>query len=112
MNAPPGFRTLSSPAAGEAIAFRFDGEPMVTPAGRSVAAALLAGSVPVFRRTPVSGSGRAPYCMMGVCFDCLVEIDGVPNRQACLVPIREGMEVRTQQGQRRTEMPEGTRDGE
>jgi predicted molibdopterin-dependent oxidoreductase YjgC len=38
--------------------------------------------------------------MMGVCFDCLVEIDGVGNRQACLTPVAEGMRVRRQRGAR------------
>jgi NADH dehydrogenase/NADH:ubiquinone oxidoreductase subunit G len=36
--------------------------------------------------------------MMGVCFDCLVEIDGVPNQQACLTAVREGMVIRWQDG--------------
>jgi NADH dehydrogenase/NADH:ubiquinone oxidoreductase subunit G len=36
--------------------------------------------------------------MMGVCFDCLVEVDGAPNRQACLTPVREGMVIRRQDG--------------
>ena len=48
----------------------------------------------------MSGKPRAPYCLMGVCFDCLVTIDGVGSRQACLVPVREGMAVETQQGKR------------
>ena len=48
----------------------------------------------------VSGSPRAPYCMMGVCFDCLMEIDGVGNRQACLTPVADGMQVRRQRGAR------------
>jgi sarcosine oxidase subunit alpha len=39
--------------------------------------------------------------MMGVCFDCLVEIDGVGNRQGCLVPVREGMAVSRQHGKRK-----------
>jgi sarcosine oxidase subunit alpha len=53
-----------------------------------------------FRTTPVSDSPRAPYCLMGVCFDCLVTIDGVGSRQACLVPVRAGMAVETQLGKR------------
>jgi D-hydroxyproline dehydrogenase subunit gamma len=48
----------------------------------------------------VSGARRAPYCMMGVCFECLVTIDGVGNRQACLIPARAGMRVETQTGAR------------
>ena len=67
--------------------------------GDTVAAALLAAGIDHCRTTPVSGAPRAPYCMMGVCFDCLVTIDGVGNRQGCLVPVREGMEVETQQRQ-------------
>jgi D-hydroxyproline dehydrogenase subunit gamma len=37
---------------------------------------------------------------MGVCFDCLAEIDGVPNRQSCMVPARPGMRIRRQRGRR------------
>jgi predicted molibdopterin-dependent oxidoreductase YjgC len=36
--------------------------------------------------------------MMGVCFDCLVEIDGVANRQACMIEVRDGMRVKRQLG--------------
>ena len=54
------------------------------------------GSAP----TPVAGAPRAPYCLMGVCFECLVTVDGVGSRQGCLVPVREGMKVETQIGRR------------
>lgn len=50
------------------------------------------------RRTPVSGSRRAPFCMMGVCFDCLVVVDGVSSTQGCLVPVRDGMRIDRQDG--------------
>lgn len=69
-------------------------------AGLSVAAALLSNDIGHFRTTPVTGSPRAPYCMMGVCFDCLVEIDGAPNMQACLVEVCDGMTIRRQTGAR------------
>ena len=51
-------------------------------------------------RRAVSGAPRLPYCMMGVCFDCLVTIDGVGNRQGCLVPVAEGMQIEIQKGKR------------
>ena len=38
--------------------------------------------------------------MMGVCFDCLAEIDGVANRQSCMVAARPGMRIRRQRGAR------------
>lgn len=97
---PPGsmFRPLAT--GGEPrVRFTFDGEPHEAPRGVSVAAALLTIAAST-RTTPVSGSPRGPYCMMGVCFDCLVRIDGEPNRQACMVTLREGMRIETQDGVR------------
>ena len=60
----------------------------------SVAAALLADGIPCFGLRPVSAAPRAPFCMIGNCFDCLVEIDGETNLQACLVTVRDGMHIR------------------
>jgi len=93
----PLFRSDSTPSS-SSVTLRFDDRPITAPAGVSIAAALLLNGVEPFRTTPVTSAPRAPYCMMGVCFDCLVEVDGTPNRQACLTPVREGMVVRRQQG--------------
>lgn len=82
------------------VTIHLDGEPVTAREGDSVAAAMLAAGVVHTRTTPVSGAPRLPYCMMGVCFDCLMEIDGVPNRQACQVRVRDGMRVRRQEGAR------------
>jgi predicted molibdopterin-dependent oxidoreductase YjgC len=75
-----------------------EGRPVTAQAGESVAAALLAAGIITTRTTPVSGVPRSPFCLMGVCFDCLMEIDGVPNRQACMTPVRDGMTVALQHG--------------
>ena len=48
----------------------------------------------------MSGAPRGPFCMMGVCFECLVVIDGTGNRQACMVPLQAGMAVALQDGPR------------
>lgn len=93
------FRRLPE-ASGKAIAFTIDGERAQAIAGDTVAAALLANGIEHCRTTPVSNARRAPYCMMGVCFECLVTIDGVGNRQACLIPVHEGMRIETQRGAR------------
>jgi D-hydroxyproline dehydrogenase subunit gamma len=85
---------------GATLTLTVDGKEIPARIGDTVAAAMLAAGIGRFRTTPVSGAARAPYCMMGVCFDCLVTIDGVGSRQACLVPVREGMAVGTQQGKR------------
>ena len=81
-----------------AIRFTFDGREMLGRRGDTVAAALLAAGVTICRTTPVSGAPRGPYCMMGVCFDCLVTIDGAGNRQGCLVPLVQDMRIETQAG--------------
>jgi len=88
----------SRPTDGEVVTITFEGEELSARRGDSVAAALLAAGHVVFRDTPVSGAGRGPYCMMGACFDCLVEIDGEPARQACMTEVREGMRVARQRG--------------
>ena len=68
----------------------------MVPAGASAAAAVLAAGFDSIRETPVNGHERAPYCMMGVCFDCLAEIDGVANRQSCMIEVRPGMQINRQ----------------
>jgi len=81
------------------VTLSVDGEPCTVPLGAPVASALLQCGA-VSRLSGLSGSPRAPYCMMGVCFECLVEIDGVPNQQACMVVAETGMIVRCQVGHR------------
>ena len=73
-----------------------------TPArhGDTVAAAMLASGHVACRTTAVSGTPRGPYCLMGVCFDCLVKIDGDANQQACMTTVRDGMRIETQRGKR------------
>jgi len=83
-----------------AVTIHLDGEPVTARDGDTVAAAMLAIDAGHTRTTPVSGAPRLPFCMMGVCFDCLMEIDGVPNKQACLIRVRDGMQVRRQMGAR------------
>ena len=93
------FSRLTDPAE-KTLSFRFEGETLTAWEGDTVAAALLAAGYGATRDTTVSGVRRGAFCMMGVCFDCLVEIDGEPNRQSCQVLVREGMAVRRMSGAR------------
>ena len=92
------FKRLAEAGAG--VAITVDGKRVECSAGDTVAAALIAADIDHCRTTPVTGAPRAPYCLMGVCFECLVSVDGVGSRQGCLVPVREGMAVETQIGKR------------
>ena len=81
-----------------------EGRTVQVPAGASAAAAVLMAGSRSIRETPVEGRERAPYCMMGICFDCLAEIDGVPNRQSCMVEVRPSMRIRRQIRARQVEL--------
>ena len=77
-----------------------EGRDIRVPEGASAAAAVLLAGFSSIRETPVTGAARAPYCMMGICFDCVAEIDGVANRQSCMVTATSGMTIRRQHGKR------------
>lgn len=82
------------------VRFTFEGKTISAREGDSIAAALLSAGIHCFRITPVSSAPRGPYCMMGACFDCLVEVNGAANQQACMVRAEPGMQVRQQIGRR------------
>jgi predicted molibdopterin-dependent oxidoreductase YjgC len=92
-------RFLTRPDGAGLVDMTLDGETLTARAGETVAAALLAHSGAATRET-ANGAPRTAFCMMGVCFDCLVEVDGHPNTQACMTPVRAGMVLRRQRGLR------------
>lgn len=96
------FRRLHEPDS-QSVSIDFEGEIINVGANETVAAAVLAAGAGHSRTTPVTGAARLPFCMMGACFDCLMEIDGTPNQQACMVRVENGMKVRRQEGKRRLE---------
>ncbi len=82
---------------GPAVTIMLDGEPVTAYVGETVAAVLFAeGSAQT--RTTVRGAPRGVFCGMGVCFDCLVVVDGLPNRRACVTWVRDKMRVDRQHG--------------
>ncbi|MEE4242200.1 MAG: (2Fe-2S)-binding protein [Desulfopila sp.] len=74
----------------EMVSVTLDGQTLKIPAGMSVTAALLAIGKTVSRISPSSHKPCSPHCLMGVCFECLMEIDGI-QRQGCLVEVQEGL---------------------
>jgi predicted molibdopterin-dependent oxidoreductase YjgC len=79
------------------VRVELDGETVMARERDTVASLLLGSVAPdLYRRSAASGLPRAPLCMMGVCFECLVEIDGQTNQQGCLVRVRDGMRIRRQ----------------
>jgi hypothetical protein len=84
-----------------ALTMYIDGRAVTAERGETVAAVLLRDGQTASRTTPVHGSPRAPYCMMGVCFECLAIVDGVASTQTCLVIVEEGMRVERQLGRKK-----------
>jgi D-hydroxyproline dehydrogenase subunit gamma len=84
-------------ARGPAIEVLIEGRPVTAYLGETVATVLLAEGH-LAMRTTVDGSPRGVFCGMGVCFDCLVVVDGQPNTRACMTFVRTGMRIARQDG--------------
>ena len=69
-----------------------DGQPIPVQRGQTIAAALIASGRRTLRRTQ-SGAPRGIFCGMGVCFDCLVTVNGVAGQRACTTLAEPGMQV-------------------
>lgn len=81
---------------GKAVDVQVDGRQVEAFEGETIAAVLLANGIRRFRRTRQGNKPRGIYCGMGVCFDCLVTVDGVHNVRACVTPIKNGMRIDTE----------------
>jgi predicted molibdopterin-dependent oxidoreductase YjgC len=96
MSQPGPFSWSADVTEGRLVRWTFDGEQVRAVEGRTVAAALLALGRRTWRYTGRRGEPRGLFCGMGVCFDCLVRVNGRPNVRACQTPVEEGMRVQTQ----------------
>jgi len=92
------FRKLAPKMVIKTVTISVDGVIMEVEDGEAIAAVLLRVPPFISRTTPVDGGERAPYCIMGVCFECLVEIDGVTSIRSCMSMAYDGMVIRRQLG--------------
>ena len=80
----------------QTVNITIDGAPCVAPVGISVAAAMIsAANRRAFRHPDKRHEPRGVFCGMGVCYDCLVTIDGRVNVRACMTAVAEGMRIAT-----------------
>lgn len=80
------------------LTFYFEGKKMKGFAGETIAAALIANGVKVFRYTEKHKRARGFFCAVGKCSSCLMMVDGKPNTMICVEPLREGIRVERQHG--------------
>ena len=83
---------------GEPFEFSFAGQPVTAYPGETVGTALLAAGITTFRLTRQGGRPRGIFCGIGICFDCLVVVEGHLNQRACLTPAQPGLNVWPQEG--------------
>ena len=97
------FEPMTGVAAECLISISVDGRFLEVRKGVSLAMALMEAKIVPLRHSAVSSAPRSPLCLMGVCFECLCEVDGCQNVQACMVEVVDGMDVRLATGARRIE---------
>ena len=93
-----GFRVEGGLDRGRAFQFTFDGRPVQAYPGESIAAALMAAGQRATRTTVKMEAPRGLYCGMGVCWECMVVVNGKAATRACMTEARPGMKVETQRG--------------
>lgn len=89
------FRSINN-NQGSLITIYFEGKTLNVSKDHNVATALLEAGINTFRETTLNNENRGPYCMMGLCFDCLININGLDNQQACTIRVSDGMKIRRQ----------------
>ena len=90
-----GARRIEGIERGAPITITVNGQPVPAYAGESIAAALMAAGWRAFRRTETGHAPRGFFCGMGICFDCLVTVDGAPNVRSCMAEVQEGCVIQT-----------------
>jgi predicted molibdopterin-dependent oxidoreductase YjgC len=80
---------------GNPIVVHVDGQRITAFEGETIAAVLWAEGIHVFRHTTKTGQPRSVFCGIGICFDCLVTVDGVSNVRACVTSVVDGMVIET-----------------
>jgi len=88
---------IKSHRRGKRLTLRVNGKPVTAFAGETLFAVLLAEGIRTLRHPSENSTeaARGGFCGMGVCQECRVTIDGVPDRRACMTEVRQGMEVVT-----------------
>ena len=81
---------------GRRFEIEVDGHPVEAYEGETIAAALVASGRRVVRYTPKRNEPRGLYCGIGMCFDCVMTVDGVPNVRICTTPAKPGMRIQIQ----------------
>lgn len=95
MRINPSSSLLSDVKRGKRVKISVDGKPFDAFEGETIAAVLLSAGIRTFRLSQKHKEPRSLYCGMGICFECLVTVNGVYAVRACITPVAEGMQIET-----------------
>lgn len=81
---------------GAAFELEIDDQPVTAYPGETIATVMIASGQRLLRNSSVSGEPRGLNCGMGICFECLVTVNGRPNLRACITPAQPGDRIERQ----------------
>lgn len=93
-----GLRVKNAVNRGQAFKFTFNGDPVQAYPGETIATALFADNKTILNSSEKRADPRGLFCGIGLCYGCLVTVDGKPNVRACQTDVTSGMTVESQQG--------------
>jgi len=79
----------------QSVEFTFNGEKFFAIPGQSIAAALFQANQHILRKTRMEGEERSIFCGIGICWDCVVTVNGIINQRSCLIEVQDGMVVKS-----------------
>lgn len=95
---PDNRRIQTGVERGKTFEIEVNGEKILAYEGETIAAALLAAGKRVFRKTAKHKDPRGAYCGMGICFDCMMIVNGRPNTRTCQTLATPNCKVQMQIG--------------
>lgn len=63
--------------------------------GELISTVLQAEGISILNHKHKTGRASGVYCAMGICYECLVTVDSVPNIRACQTLVKDQMVIET-----------------
>jgi predicted molibdopterin-dependent oxidoreductase YjgC len=75
------------------VTLSVNGQEIPAYKGETLLAALIAAGYKSLKQSPLRGEPRSALCGMGVCFECIVTVNGQPNIRSCMTEVEDNMKV-------------------
>jgi sarcosine oxidase subunit alpha len=77
----------------EKVTLSVNGKDVPAYKGETILAALMAAGYKTLKKSPLEKNPRGALCGMGVCFECIVTVNGIPNIRSCMTEVEDNMEI-------------------